>query len=59
MRLSLYYHWALQTLSALRFVHSHSVYLSDFCTQTVWPGSDFSVAITGFLSATLPTDNEE
>jgi hypothetical protein len=53
--LLLYHRWALQTLSALHFLHSHAVYLSNFCASSVWIRPDFSAALTGFICATLPT----
>jgi len=49
--LSLYYRWALQALSAFRFMHSRSVYVGFFSSQLVWIRSDFSLAVTGFISA--------
>ncbi|KAJ8110047.1 hypothetical protein OPT61_g7000 [Boeremia exigua] len=57
--LSLYYRWALQSLSALKFVHSRSVFIRNFCSQLVWLRSDFSLAITGFLAASAPQIEEE
>jgi hypothetical protein len=48
--LALYYRWALQALSALSFLHSRSVYLTFFSSSNVWLRSDFSLAITGFIS---------
>jgi hypothetical protein len=53
--LRLYHRWALQTLSALRFLHSHSVYLSNFCDSSVWIRADFSAAVTNFICATVPS----
>ncbi|KAL3440460.1 hypothetical protein BJX65DRAFT_290401 [Aspergillus insuetus] len=53
--LRLYYRWALQTLSALHFLHTHAVYISDLCASSVWIRSDLSAALTGFVSATLPS----
>jgi serine/threonine protein kinase len=52
--LLLYYRWALQTLSALQFLHSHFVYLRDFSCDSIWIREDFSAAITGFIQATFP-----
>ena len=49
--LSLYYRWALQSLSAISFLHSHAIYLRVFSSQMVWLRSDFSLAITGFINA--------
>jgi hypothetical protein len=53
--LLLYHRWALQTLSALHFLHTHAVYLSNLCASSIWIRPDFSAALTGFISATLPT----
>ncbi|KAL3493902.1 hypothetical protein BJX62DRAFT_234758 [Aspergillus germanicus] len=52
--LLLYYRWTLQTLSALRFLHSHSVYLRDFSDESIWIRADFSAAIASFIQATFP-----
>lgn len=52
--LALYYRWALQALSALNFFHSRSVYLTFFSSRNVWLRSDFSLAITGFISVEGP-----
>ncbi|CAN9280107.1 unnamed protein product [Alternaria alternata] len=52
--LALYYRWALQALSALSFFHSRSVYLTFFSSRNVWLRSDFSLAITGFISVEGP-----
>jgi hypothetical protein len=49
--LCLYYRWALQTLSALQFMHSRSIYFSDLCAYNVWIRPDFSIAVGGFASA--------
>ncbi|CEN59986.1 hypothetical protein ASPCAL02427 [Aspergillus calidoustus] len=56
--LRLYYRWALQTLGALRFLHSHAVYLSNFCDCSVWIRADFSMAVTSFICATVPSDED-
>ncbi|KAL4885919.1 hypothetical protein BJY04DRAFT_119472 [Aspergillus karnatakaensis] len=56
--LRLYYRWALQTLSALRFLHSHSVYLSNFCDCSIRIHRDFSIAITNFICATVPSTED-
>ncbi|CAN9226878.1 unnamed protein product [Alternaria alternata] len=52
--LALYYRWALQALSALSFFHSRSVCLTFFSSRNVWLRSDFSLAITGFISVEGP-----
>ncbi|KAL3444546.1 hypothetical protein BJX65DRAFT_310736 [Aspergillus insuetus] len=52
--LLLYYRWALQTLSALQFLHSQSVYLRDFSHESIWIRADFSAAIASFIQATFP-----
>jgi hypothetical protein len=57
--LSLYYRWALQVLSALKFAHSRSVFFRNFCSRLVWLRSDFSLAITGFCCASAPEIEEE
>jgi hypothetical protein len=57
--LSLYYRWALQVLSALKFAHSRSVFIRNFCSRLVWLCSDFSLAITGFICASAPEIEEE
>ncbi|GLI81433.1 hypothetical protein PoHVEF18_009814 [Penicillium ochrochloron] len=54
--LLLYYRWALQSLSALAFLHEHGVYLMDFSLSTIWIRDDFSIALSGFVNATIPTD---
>jgi hypothetical protein len=51
--LSLYYRWALQALSAIKFAHSRSVFFRNFCYKLVWLRSDFSLAITGFFCAAV------
>jgi hypothetical protein len=56
--LSLYYRWALQALSALKFAHSRSVFFRNFCWRLVWLRSDFSLAITGFFCASAPEIEE-
>jgi hypothetical protein len=52
--LSLYYRWAVHVLSAFSFMHSKSVYIKFFSAQLVWLRSDYSLAITGFISASAP-----
>lgn len=54
--LSLFQMWALQTLNAIVFCHSRSVYLVDFSVKQVWIQSDFSAALTGFVTAALPAE---
>lgn len=54
--LLLYCRWALQSLSVLVFLHEQSVYLMDFSFATIWIRDDLSIALNGFLSATIPTD---
>ncbi|GES63598.1 hypothetical protein ATEIFO6365_0007028500 [Aspergillus terreus] len=54
--LLLYYRWALQSLSILVFLHEQSLYLMDFSFATIWIRDDLSIALNGFLSATIPTD---
>jgi hypothetical protein len=57
--LSLYYRWVLQALSAFKFLHSRSVYLKSFSSEFVWLRSDYSLAITGFISASAPEIEKE
>jgi hypothetical protein len=57
--LSLYYRWALQVLSAMKFAHSRSVFFRNFCSRLVWLRSDFSLAITGFYCASAPEIERE
>ncbi|XPS77573.1 hypothetical protein M3J07_009601 [Ascochyta lentis] len=55
--LSLYYRWALQSLSAISYLHSHRIFLCVFSSQMVWLRPDFSIALTGFINAvTAPVD---
>lgn len=54
--LLLYYRWALQSLTVITFLHEHGVYLMDFGARTIWIRDDLSIALTGFLGATIPTD---
>jgi hypothetical protein len=49
--LCLYYRWALQALSALDFFHSHKIYLRTFSKRMIWLQADYSLAVTGFISA--------
>jgi hypothetical protein len=49
--LCLYYRWALQVLSALDFFHSHRIYLRTFSERMIWLRADYSLAVTGFISA--------
>lgn len=53
MVLSLYYRWALQTLSAFTFLHSRKIFLQEFSDTLVWLRSDLSIAVTGFISANI------
>ncbi|KAJ4352497.1 uncharacterized protein N0V89_007845 [Didymosphaeria variabile] len=57
--LSLYYRWALQTLSALLFLHSHNIYTCNFSSHGTWLRSDFSVAVTGFICAVIDGVKDE
>lgn len=59
LMLTLYYRWALQGLSALGFVHSHSVFLRTFSSQLIWLRSNYSLAITGFVGAEITRDNTD
>ncbi|KAE8379635.1 hypothetical protein BDV26DRAFT_258871 [Aspergillus bertholletiae] len=52
----LYYRWALQSLSILVFLHEESVYLMDFSYATIWIRDDLSIALSGLLGATIPTN---
>lgn len=54
--LLLYYRWALQSLVMLAFLHEHRVYLMDFSASTIWIRDDLSIALSGFVNATIPTD---
>ncbi|KAJ6162220.1 hypothetical protein N7485_010450 [Penicillium canescens] len=54
--LLLYYRWALQSLNMLAFLHEHGVYLMDFSSSTIWIREDLSIALSGFVNATIPTD---
>jgi hypothetical protein len=56
--LSLYYRWALQALSALKFAHSRSVVLRNFGSHLIWLRPDFSLAITAFFCASAPEIEE-
>lgn len=57
--LSLYYRWALQSLSALAFLHSHAICLRSFSSELVWLRSDLSLAITGFVSSVIDGADED
>jgi len=57
--LSLYYRWALQALSAISLFHSRSVFLRIFSSQLVWLRSDYSLALTGFISADVTGDKTD
>jgi len=52
--LALYYRWALQSLSAISYLHSRSVYLTFFSSTNVWLRRDYSLAISGFISVDGP-----
>ncbi|KAI4694288.1 hypothetical protein J4E81_006504 [Alternaria sp. BMP 2799] len=52
--LALYYRWALQSLSAIAYFHSRSVYLTFFSSTNVWLRSDYSLAIAGFINVDGP-----
>ncbi|KAF7155934.1 hypothetical protein CNMCM6106_007846 [Aspergillus hiratsukae] len=54
--LLLYYRWALQSLAMLAFLHEHGVYVMDFSSSTIWIRDDLSIALSGFVNATIPTD---
>ncbi|KAF3483529.1 uncharacterized protein GIQ15_02853 [Arthroderma uncinatum] len=54
MLLALYYRWALQSLSALHFMHTKSVYLTAVGNTFTWLRSDMSIAITGLTCAASP-----
>jgi serine/threonine protein kinase len=48
----LIYQWALQLLSGLSFVHSHSVIFGDICAEVCWLSSpSLDISLVGFLSA--------
>ncbi|EFR05292.1 serine/threonine protein kinase [Nannizzia gypsea CBS 118893] len=53
--LTLYYRWALQSLSALHFMHSKSMYLTTVGNTFTWLRSDMSIAITGLTCVACPT----
>ncbi|PGH08044.1 hypothetical protein GX51_01485 [Blastomyces parvus] len=53
--LALYYRWALQALSALHYIHTRSVYPTDFGRNSIWVRADMSIAVAGFTSAAIPT----
>lgn len=57
--LSLYFRWALQGLSALKFAHSRSVFLRNFSAQMVWVRADYSLALTGFIGADIVGDETD
>ncbi|KAI4960941.1 hypothetical protein J4E86_002568 [Alternaria arbusti] len=57
--LSLYYRWAIQALSAFRLMHARSIYTGFFSSQLVWIRPDFSLAVTGFISATATEIEDE
>lgn len=59
MVLSLYYRWALQTLSALAFFHSRKIHLQTFSESSVWLRPDLSVAMTGFINAVIEGEELE
>ncbi|KAI4642010.1 uncharacterized protein J4E79_011536 [Alternaria viburni] len=52
--LALYYRWALQSLSAISYLHSRSIYLTFFSSTNVWLRPDYSLAISGFISVDGP-----
>ncbi|KAF9891515.1 hypothetical protein FE257_003982 [Aspergillus nanangensis] len=54
--LLLYYRWAVQSLAMLAFLHDQGVYLMDFSLSTIWIRADLSIALSGFVNATIPTD---
>ncbi|PKX88374.1 uncharacterized protein P174DRAFT_446508 [Aspergillus novofumigatus IBT 16806] len=47
--LLLYYRWTLQSLAMLAFLHEHG-------SSTIWIRDDLSIALSGFVNATIPTD---
>ncbi|KAM5494209.1 hypothetical protein McanMca71_005287 [Microsporum canis] len=55
MLLALYYRWALQSLSALHFMHTKSLYLATVGNTFTWLRSDMSIAITGLTCVASPT----
>lgn len=64
--LSLYYRWGLQSLSAIQYMHAQNIFIRNFSTPLVWLRNDFSLALTGFVSAvkeidprTEPDDDKE
>ena len=57
--LSLYYRWAIQALSAFRFMHARSMCIGFFSSQLVWIRPDFSLAVGGFISASAQEIEDE
>ena len=57
--LSLYYRWALQSLSALGALHSRGIHLRTFSSQMMWLRSDYSLALTGFVGAEIADDETD
>ncbi|KAI4665300.1 uncharacterized protein J4E78_002760 [Alternaria triticimaculans] len=57
--LSLYYRWAIQALSAFRFIHARSMCIGFFSSQLVWIRPDFSLAVGGFISASAQEIEDE
>ncbi|EEQ85299.2 uncharacterized protein BDCG_08568 [Blastomyces dermatitidis ER-3] len=53
--LALYSRWVLQTLSALHYIHTHSVFLSNFGANSIWLRADMSIAVTVFIATVIPT----
>jgi hypothetical protein len=54
-------YWALNTLSALKFVHSHSVAFGDIdLDETCWLSADLSLLLLRFIESTFcdPERNE-
>ncbi|RFU32357.1 hypothetical protein B7463_g4003, partial [Scytalidium lignicola] len=50
--LPLVLNWALQALSALKFIHSHNdFYYNDLTIYNCWLSSDLSLSLIGFLHA--------
>jgi serine/threonine protein kinase len=43
--------WALQLLSALKFIHSHKILYGTLGNQNCWLSSDLSLLLTGFMDA--------
>lgn len=54
--LLLFYRWALQSLFLLAFLHEQGGYLMDFSSSTIWVRKDLFIALSGFVNATIPTD---